>query len=97
MNRSPQYIDNAKVLEWAWSGDVPFGVINYDNGEIAATIYGLAICQYENSNKVYRFSCDKNWETEQDFDYDSVSEAKKELPQQYKQVEAMWQACDQNT
>ena len=37
MNRPPQYIDNAKVLEWVWSGDVPFGVINSDNGEIAAT------------------------------------------------------------
>ncbi len=76
------------MLEWAWSGDVPFGEINYQDGEIAATIYGLAICQYENANKIYRFSCDKNWETGQDSEYASIEEAKEELPEQYKAAEA---------
>jgi len=97
MNKPPQYIDNVKVLEWASSGDVPFGVVNGQGGEIAATIYGLAICQYENSSKVYRFSCDKNWETEQDSEYASIAEAKEELPKQYKLAEAQWQHYESHT
>jgi len=97
MNKPPSYIDNAKVLEWAWSGSKHFGFVNYQNGDVAATIYGLAICQYENSDKVYRFSCDKNWETEQDSEYDSIEEAKEELPQQYKVIQAQWHSYESNT
>ena len=90
--KPPEYIDGAKVIEWAWSGDVPFGVIKYaDSEEVAVEIYGLAICQYPDSKKVYGFSCDRDWETEQDSDYISVEEAKNNIPKQYKQVEAQWE------
>jgi hypothetical protein len=98
MNKPPEKIDGARVLEWAWSGEIPFGVIKYADGEeIAAEIYGLAICQYDNSKIIYRFSCDRNWETEQDSDYTSIEEAKKNLPEQYKKVAVEWIQYEQIT
>lgn len=90
MNKPPKEIDGAKVLYWAWSGSVPFGFIKYPDGQIAFEIYGLAICQYEKSGQIYRFSCDKNWETEGDSPYDSVNQAIEDLPEQYKNVRADW-------
>jgi hypothetical protein len=84
MNKPPSEIDGAKVLLWASSDSVPFGYV----GDIK--IYGLAICQYENSNDVYRFSCDEKWETQQDGLYNSIEQAKDELPEQYKNVPANW-------
>jgi hypothetical protein len=93
-NKPPKEIDGAKVLFWAWSGKEPFGTIKYVggnmDGKIAAEIYGLAICQYEKSSKIYRFSCNRKWETEQDSDYDSIEEAKEQLPFQYQKVDADW-------
>ena len=90
MKEPPMQIDGAKVLEWAWSGERPFGVVCYDNGETASEIFGLAICRYGNDEKVYRFSCDANWETEHDSDYPSVEAAKINLPLQYRDVKANW-------
>lgn len=84
MSKPPNKIDEANVLEWAWSGTISFGKV----GE--TDIYGLAICQYENSDEYYRFSCDNNWETKQDGLYDSIEEAKNGLPEQYKNVSASW-------
>jgi hypothetical protein len=91
MSKPPKEIDGARVLEWAWSGDKPFGVVRYESGEIASEIFGLAICRYTGSNNIYRFSCDSEWETEQDSDYGSIAEAKENLPSQYRDVEAVWQ------
>ncbi len=91
MNKPPKEIDGALVIEWAWSGERPFGVVHYSSGDIASEIYGLAICRYINDNKVYRFSCDENWETEQDADYDSLEEAKVNLPAQYQNIKVNWQ------
>ncbi|MEJ2425947.1 MAG: hypothetical protein P8101_16115 [Candidatus Thiodiazotropha sp.] len=89
--KPPKEIDGARVLEWAWSGDEPFGVVMYSGGsDVSAEIYGLAICQYSDSSVIYRFSCDKNWETEQDGDYSSINEAKSLLPEQYKNVPVQW-------
>ncbi len=84
MGKPLNKIDGAKVLESVWSGLTPFGKVGVTD------IYGLAICQYENSNEYYRFSCDENWETQQDGLYNSVQEAKEFLPAQYKKVEADW-------
>jgi hypothetical protein len=86
MNKPPSEIDGANVLYWAWSGSTPFGVVYGSPDEI----YGLAICQYPNSEEVYRFSCNKNWETEQDGLYDSVEQAIENLPDQYRNVEPIW-------
>ena len=82
-------IDGAKVLIWAWSGLNPFGFV----GDVE--IYGLAICQYENSDGIYRFSCGENWETQQDGLYDSIEQAKNQLPDQYRNVPANWIAFEQ--
>jgi len=90
MSNPPKIIDSAIVLEWAWSGEAPFGVILSPNGEVAVEIYGLAICKYQDSKVIYRFSCNVEWESEQDFDYCSVSDAKENLPEQYKSIEAQW-------
>ncbi len=84
MKKPLNKIDEANVLVWAWSGSIPFGKV----GE--TDIYGLAICQYEDSNQFYRFSCDENWETQQDALYDSVQEAKELLPEQYRNISANW-------
>ena len=91
MNWPPKEIDGAQVLEWAWSGIKPFGVVRYDSGEIAAEIFGIAICSYSGSDLFYRFSCDSHWETEQDSDYKSIEEAKSNLPFQYSNVPVNWQ------
>lgn len=88
---APTTIDNATVLLWAWSESQPFGFVSNEDGSEKEAIYGLAICQYEGSKEVYRFSCNKNWETVQDGLYDSVEEAIEWLPEQYKNVVAIWQ------
>lgn len=36
-----------------------------DGGQ-GTLIFGLAVCQYEKSGDIYRFSCNKNWEVEGD-------------------------------
>lgn len=91
MSKPPKEIDGARVLEWAWSGEKPFGVIRYESGEIASEIFGLALCQYDESDFIYRFSCNSGWETEQDSEYRSVVEAKENLPEQYRYIKANWQ------
>jgi hypothetical protein len=90
MGKPPDTIDGARVLEWAWSGEEPFGHVRDADGTVNIEIYGLAICQYLGSLTVYRFSCNRDWETEQDADYDSVEEAKARLPAQYRLVPARW-------
>ncbi len=88
--KPPSEIDGAEVLEWAWSGEVPFGLLKYQDGTVASKIFGLAICRYRNSNAIYRFSCNEKWESEQDSDYSTISEAKAALPNQYKDIKAVW-------
>jgi hypothetical protein len=94
MKKPPKEIDGAKVLEWAWSGSAPFGTLKYKGGEkdgqVAVEIYGLAICQYQKTGEIYRFSCNENWETKQDAPYDSIQQAKDCLPDQYKNIPANW-------
>mgnify|MGYP003579368768 CR=1 FL=1 len=84
MNKPPKLIDGAEVLEWAWSGEKPFGILRYESGTAASEIYGLAICRYPKSGEIYRFSCNSEWETESDVQYQSVEEAKARLPLQYR-------------
>ncbi|WP_413665441.1 hypothetical protein ACG1BZ_09710 [Microbulbifer sp. CNSA002] len=91
MSNPPKEIDGARVIEWAWSDSKPFGFVLFENGEVAAEIFGLAICKYSNSEKFYRFSCDSDWEIEQDAEYSSIQEAKANLPSQYQNVAAIWQ------
>lgn len=90
MSNPPEKIDNAKVLEWAYSGEKPFGFLCYADGTVHSEIYGLAICIYEKTNSIYRFSCTKNWVCEQDTDCKSIEDAKKNIPEQYKNVPIVW-------
>src|SRR5271163_320580 len=69
----PDFVDGARVIKWAWSGQQPFGFVPYEDSTEREEIYGLAICRYDGSTSkepIYRFSCDKNWETVQDSIYD---------------------------
>ena len=89
-------LDGAKVIKWAWSGDKPFGLIQInDNGSDSIAIYGLAICQYDDSSDIYRFSCDKDWEVLQDEVYKTVYDAIRQIPDQYKFVIAQWQTKEE--
>lgn len=85
----PPRIDGARVLEWAWSVD-PFGEILDAEGRLAAVVHGLALCRYDESSQIYRFSCDGNWDCQQDALYESIDEAKAHLPAQYRRVEPVW-------
>lgn len=89
MSAPPGEIDGARVIEWAWSGDKPFGVIRFSSGAIAAEIFGLAICSYSDG-LFYRFSCDRNWNAEHDSVYSTVEEARERLPIQYQEVKPDW-------
>ena len=83
-DRPPHELDNARVLEWAWSGNGPFGTVP---GVEQIEIFGLAIATYD-GRQFYGFSCDKDWNVVQDDRYDSIDEAKKYIPHQYYNVEA---------
>lgn len=89
----PDELDGAKVIKWAWSGDKPFGLLSIVNSDSNASIeiVGIALCKYDDSDNVYRFSCDKNWEVQQDGVYQSVDDALRQLPDQYKPGTANWQ------
>jgi hypothetical protein len=89
----PDFLDGARVIKWAWSGLRPFGYVANEDGTGKEEIYGLAICRYDDSKSkepICRFSCDKNWEPVQDGIYDSVENAIRHLPPQYRNEEANW-------
>jgi hypothetical protein len=92
----PDDLEGAKVIKWAWSGAEPFGHLpivvsdTSNDSSDSIEIFGLAICQYNDSDNVYRFSCDKDWEVQQDGVYESVEDAERQLPDQYKAVTAKW-------
>ncbi|MBE3027237.1 hypothetical protein GQ37_016560 [Janthinobacterium sp. BJB1] len=87
----PTHLDGARVLAWAWS-DLPFGHVASDTGAAPIAIHGLAVCRYDGEARVYRFSCDAQWETLQDEAYASEDEARAQLPAQYRAVAAAWHA-----
>jgi len=89
--KPPPYIDGAKVIKWAWSGTKPYVILESLDGTVREEVYGLAICQYDNSDTFYKFSCDKNWETINDGPYASVEDAIRYLSPQYSEVEIDWQ------
>lgn len=82
-------IDNARVLWWAWAGDEPFGFCS------EVPVYGFAVCQYD-FGKLYRFSCDQNWGTVNDSDYDDEETAKRSIPVNYLAAvnRIVWHKCE---
>jgi hypothetical protein len=71
----PDDLDGAKVILWAFNSQKPFFIMEYSDGKPYKPIHGFAICQYEGEEKYYKFSCDSNWNVENDFDCDSIEEA----------------------
>ena len=67
----PETLDGAKVLYYTTHDD--FGVIYWDNGEIASCIKYLAICKYSNkNNEFYIFCCDEEYEVVGDSLWESI-------------------------
>ena len=89
MSQPPPMLDGARVLWWAWSGEVPFGELYGAEGD-DRLIHGFAVCQYE-TGKIYRFTCNKNWDVVQDMDHRSIEEAKADIPSQYDASRVVWQ------
>lgn len=88
--KPPVMLDGANVIMWAWSGEQPFGHVDTIGTSVSELIYGLAICTYNNSQEIYRFSCNINWEVVQDGHYQTIEQAIDQLPNQYKNVKAIW-------
>ena len=69
--KPPSEIDGARVVYWAYS-QVPFFVM--PDGGSGTPIHGLAVAVYP-SGSVYRFSCDRDWESQNDSEWDSIEAA----------------------
>lgn len=87
-NPPPPLLDGARVLWWAWSGDVPFGEL-YGAERDDRWIYGFAVCRYD-SGALYRFTCTKDWRVVQDRDHVSEEEAKADIPANYDASRVSW-------
>jgi hypothetical protein len=48
----------------------------------AVPVYGFAVCRYD-SGELYRFSCNRDWETVNDSDHDDEETAKRSIPVNY--------------
>lgn len=88
MNPPPPILDGARVLWWAWAGDVPFGELPGAEGD-DRLVYGFAVCAYDDG-PVYRFTCNKHWEVVQDMDHGDEDEAKADIPGQYDASRVVW-------
>ena len=77
---------------WAWSYPWSFFVMpqSGSDGVDGIPIHGLAICRYEESGAIYRFSCDRNWETQNDTPYDSIEDAQGSPSLQYDVLKVEW-------
>ncbi|AWM36508.1 hypothetical protein GobsT_56840 [Gemmata obscuriglobus] len=84
----PPLLDGARVLWWAWAGDVPFGQLPGAEGD-NRFVYGFAVCRYD-GGRWYRFTCNKHWEVVQDMDHDDEEEAKADIPTQYDASRVAW-------
>ena len=88
--RPPEEIDGATVVEWAWSDPDPFFVMPDSGRSGGVPIHGLAICRYDDSGAIYRFSCDREWETENDSTHDSIEVARLASSRQHDVLAVEW-------
>jgi hypothetical protein len=89
-NEPPPFLDGARVVYWAWWPD-PFFVMRDPEGNAVAHVYGLAICRYDDSGAVYRFSCDQNWEVLNDSPYGTEEEARSAASGDYDVARIAWE------
>ena len=71
----PNKLDGAEVIMWAFNPQKPFFVMKYSDGTPYKPIHGFAICQYKGENQFYKFSCDLEWNVENDSVSDAIEEA----------------------
>ncbi len=71
----PDELDGAEVILWAYNPVKPFFIMKSSDGNEYKPIHGFAICSYKGSEKFYKFSCDRDWNVENDFDAASIEEA----------------------
>ncbi len=71
----PDELDGAEVLLWAFDPQKPFFILEYSDGTPYKPIHGFAICRYPGENQYYKFSCDIEWQVENDWVYDILEEA----------------------
>ena len=88
MSAPPPTLDGARVLWWAWAGDVPFGELPGAVDE-DRLVYGFAVCRYD-SGAFYRFTCGKHWQVIQDADHSDEEEARADIPGQYDVSRVVW-------
>ena len=82
----PVELDGATVVCWAYSPE-PFFVM--PDGRAGIPICGLAVAQYS-PGKFCRFSCDRNWETQNDSPFASVQDALHAPSGQYEVEKVRW-------
>lgn len=87
--RPPHQLDGAKVLYWAWSGNQPFGDMPFTDGSVASEIYGFAISIYDGGT-IYWFSCDRQWEVQNDDPYTTPQQAMEANYPQYSNRPVHW-------
>lgn len=92
MMQPPDTLDCARVLYWAWSATPPFFIMTDSEGNDPSEVCGLAICQYD-SGKVYRFSCDREWEVLNDSPFASADAAMRGPSGQYDITRVRWVAA----
>ncbi|KPL76939.1 hypothetical protein ADN00_10125 [Ornatilinea apprima] len=71
----PDELDGAKVLLWAYNPEKPFFMMLFEDGSNYKPIHGFAICRYGGEELFYKFSCNSEWEVENDSDHASIEEA----------------------
>jgi hypothetical protein len=54
-------------------------------------IFGFAVCRYDQSGALYRFTCNKHWQVVQDADHRDEEETKAAIPGQYDASRVVWQ------
>lgn len=71
----PDELDGAEVILWAFNPLAPFFIMRYSDGAAYKPIHGFAVCRYRGENQFYKFSCDREWNVENDMACDSLEKA----------------------
>jgi hypothetical protein len=88
--KPPKEIDDADVIWWAWSGIAPFFEMPVTESAETIAIYGLAVCRHPKSGNVYRFSCNAEWEVENDSQWPTIEEALQATSTQFDASVVQW-------
>jgi hypothetical protein len=87
--KPPNKLDGATVLYWADAEEPFFRMPCVDSSASSIPIHGLAVARYD-SGSFYRFSCDANWEVQNDSDHGGVDQALHAPSAQYDVGQVAW-------